>query len=188
MERVPKKQRKARKFHRAQFFSEKGLSTLQADIRLHRMPREKIEVIEQLGMVKNRLTSIPSRIFECTSLRLLSLCDNEIEEIPESITKLKNLAMFSMHNNNIKWISPRIEELTQLSGLVLTGNKRLPRQLEKNSRGLQDVREHVREIAEYFENVRRYHCLLWCIPQIDRSSVLWLPKDVWKHIAKFLIK
>lgn len=186
MEGSVKKHISDRKFYKRLFLTNKGLTTKSAEGRLNRLAQEKIDFLEELGMIQNKITSFPKRIFECNQLRLLSLCHNLLTEIPSSIALLVNLEVLSVYNNKIGFISPRIITLTKLRVLSLGKNDRLPLSLAKDSNQFEETQQHLQDIATHFTNVMACRCLLWCIPQM--SDNWWLPKDIWKLIAKLVIK
>lgn len=173
-----------RKFHTTLSLCDKKLTTRGAKGKLDRLDDQKIAELRELSMIRNRINAIPDRVWECRMLLRLYFCHNFLREIPDFIEFLPYLETLQLFNNNIGFISPRIETLTQLHSISLGNNDRLPVKLARDSGSYDETQAHIREIAEHFRNVKACWCFLWCVPQITH---LWLPKEIWKMIAKFVI-
>lgn len=173
-----------RKFHKNLALTNKGLTTRRAEGIMNRLAQEKVDELRQLRMIHNKITRFPSRIFECAELRWLSLCHNQLREIPDSIGQLEKLECLSLFNNDIGFISPEIGKLQRLQILSLGNNKRLPALLARDTVTFEETQLQLRRVVEHFKNVKSCYCFLWCVPRITH---LWLPKDVWKLIAKFVV-
>ena len=81
--------------------------------------------LEELHLVKQRITQIPKCIINLTRLKILNLSFNQIGVIPENIEFLKNLEYFDLRsddNNVIKMIPQSINLLRNLKVLNLSGN------------------------------------------------------------------
>ncbi|KAL7720018.1 Leucine-rich repeat-containing protein 33 [Entamoeba marina] len=70
----------------------------------------------------NKLTELPTVIFEITTLRTVHFSNNEIKEIPNSISALKNIEDLNLSNNKIKSIPLTIESLSRMKVLDLSSN------------------------------------------------------------------
>jgi GTPase SAR1 family protein len=72
---------------------------------------------------EEKLTEIPSEVFELTQLEILTLRYNLLTTIPETITKLQNLTVLNLRGNQLTTIPETITKLQNLSELNLSGNQ-----------------------------------------------------------------
>lgn len=63
--------------------------------------KEALLDLKSLDLSHKRLESIPSCLFELSSLEMLNLSHNQLTELPQEITKLKNLRMLDISWNHI---------------------------------------------------------------------------------------
>ncbi|KAI0013236.1 putative cell morphogenesis protein Sog2 [Xylariaceae sp. FL0662B] len=91
------------------------------------LPDEVVDIIknelERLALSHNRLSSIPSRFSECTSLRYLNVRNNYIREFPLSLCHLKSLEILDIGRNKIRVLPPEIAKLASLKVLALQKNR-----------------------------------------------------------------
>ncbi|MBD2214339.1 leucine-rich repeat domain-containing protein [Nostoc linckia FACHB-104] len=96
--------------------------------------REKIQEAKQKKLTeldltnwatkdKDKLTEIPSEVFEIKWLEVLKLRYNQITTIPEAITRLQNLTTLNLSGNQITTIPEAITRLQKLTYLDLSGNQ-----------------------------------------------------------------
>ncbi|MBD2336456.1 leucine-rich repeat domain-containing protein [Calothrix sp. FACHB-156] len=96
--------------------------------------REKIQEAKQKKLTeldlsnwqtkeKDKLTEIPSEVFELEWLKVLNLTFNQITTIPEAITRLQNLTWLGLRSNQITTIPEAITRLQNLTWLDLGGNQ-----------------------------------------------------------------
>lgn len=106
----------------------------------------KLEYLEKLYLIENKLTnlpdsicdlkelfvldarsnmlaSIPENIGKLRRLRYLELRDNKLTSIPESIGKLVAMERLSLDYNRLKNIPESITQLKSLEKITLSGNK-----------------------------------------------------------------
>ncbi len=95
------------------------------DEKLTEIPTEvwELEQLEVLNLSINKLTTIPESITKLTKLTRLYLSGNQLTTIPESITKLTNLTELDLSSNQLATIPESITKLTNLTELDLRINK-----------------------------------------------------------------
>lgn len=81
------------------------------------------EKIVGIGLVNEKLTSIPSSIGEMTSLRTLYLGSNRLTSIPESVGNLTNLEELDLQNNQLTSLPNSIGNLVNLQKFNLEKNQ-----------------------------------------------------------------
>ncbi|KAI1083761.1 RAM signaling pathway protein-domain-containing protein [Whalleya microplaca] len=91
------------------------------------LPVEVVDIIknelERLALSHNKLSSIPARFSECTSLRYLNVRNNSIREFPLSLCDLKSLEILDIGRNKIRVLPPEISKLASLKVLALQKNR-----------------------------------------------------------------
>ena len=80
------------------------------------------EEVIVLTLKRDKLSEIPSEIYQFTNLQVLDLSKNKITEIPEEIKQLKLLQELNLFNNKVQTLSPAIGELENLRILDLSKN------------------------------------------------------------------
>ncbi|KAE8222365.1 hypothetical protein CF319_g4425 [Tilletia indica] len=65
----------------------------------------------QLNLANNRLTMLPSALFQVENLRVLSLRGNNIRFLPPAISELANLKELSIGGNKIEYLPAEIQKL-----------------------------------------------------------------------------
>ncbi|CAD6940513.1 unnamed protein product [Tilletia controversa] len=65
----------------------------------------------QLNLANNRLTVLPSALFQVENLRVLSLRGNNIKFLPPAISELANLRELSIGGNKIEYLPAEIQKL-----------------------------------------------------------------------------
>lgn len=87
------------------------------------------ELIEEIYLKENFITSIPLWIFDITNLTFIHFGGNDIKFIPNEIYFLKNLEFFDISDNKLNEIPKTICELNKLRSLNISCNKicELPR-------------------------------------------------------------
>jgi len=79
--------------------------------------------VRSLDLSNSALTSIPSVIFESTSLRSINLSGNRLTSIPEAIGRLQNLVLLDLSDNWLTDLPNEIDKLQNLRQLYLQMNK-----------------------------------------------------------------
>mmetsp|Transcript_29622 Transcript_29622/g.73388 ORF Transcript_29622/g.73388 Transcript_29622/m.73388 type:complete len:143 (-) Transcript_29622:945-1373(-) len=72
--------------------------------RLSRVLEKNGSELRSLCLAGNKLTQLPSSVFELPHLQVLDLSGNMLEEIPAEVVKLKSLKVIDVTNNPIKGI------------------------------------------------------------------------------------
>ncbi|KAF2196484.1 hypothetical protein GQ43DRAFT_405030 [Delitschia confertaspora ATCC 74209] len=92
-----------------------------------RLPEEVIDVIrteiERLALSSNLLTTLPSRLTECTRLRYLNVRHNLLREIPDVVFRMPFLEILDIRGNKLKVVPKEIANLTSLKVLSVMNNK-----------------------------------------------------------------
>ncbi|MHA1671220.1 MAG: hypothetical protein ACTSV5_11695 [Promethearchaeota archaeon] len=91
--------------------------------------------LEELHLIRQKITQIPKCIMKLNNLKILNLSFNQIGSIPKNIELLNNLEYFDLRsdsNNVIKMIPQSISQLINLKVLDLSGNiiENLPERLK----------------------------------------------------------
>ncbi|NEP88726.1 MAG: GTPase [Okeania sp. SIO2C2] len=108
----------------------------------------KLTNLKAFYLRDNQLMAIPESIGKLTSLKELYLSNNQLMTIPESIGKLTNLEELYLSNNQLKIIPVSINQLTNLSRLYLSGNPLETPPIEIVEKGIEAIREYLRQIEE----------------------------------------
>lgn len=89
------------------------------------------DIVEYIDLSKQKLTSIPSIVFQCPNLIYLDLKRNKIEEIPTLIGQLKKLRVLNLSRNRLVRLPKEIGQLLSLKSLILNQNEivELPREI-----------------------------------------------------------
>jgi Leucine-rich repeat (LRR) protein len=89
------------------------------------------EKVIVLTLKRDKLSEIPSEIYQFTNLQVLNLSKNKITEIPEEINQLTLLQELYLFNNQVKVLSPSLGELENLRVLDLSKNplSELPKEI-----------------------------------------------------------
>ncbi|NEQ38623.1 MAG: GTPase [Okeania sp. SIO3I5] len=105
------------------------------DEKLTEIPTEvwELEQLEVLNLNRNQLTTLPESISKLTNLTRLYLRDNQLTTLPESICKLTNLTWLILSNNQLINIPESMTKLTNLTWLTLSNNqlKTIPESITK---------------------------------------------------------
>ncbi|EPQ31346.1 uncharacterized protein PFL1_00681 [Pseudozyma flocculosa PF-1] len=75
-----------------------------------RDPRDRQATLN-LFLAQNRLTTLPSAIFQLANLRVLSLRFNQLERLPPAIGELHNLTELNIANNQLRFLPAEILRL-----------------------------------------------------------------------------
>ncbi|PZC86982.1 leucine-rich repeat-containing protein 57 [Helicoverpa armigera] len=105
-----------------------------SNCKLKEIPIEALnlsEILRNLDLSKNRLTSLPDDISKFKLLKQLNLDTNRIETIPESLGSMKKLELFNVSNNLITFLPDSFAKLSNLKQVYLNNNrlKEFPTQL-----------------------------------------------------------
>lgn len=93
--------------------------------RLTRIPTEvfELEWLEALNLTGNALTTIPVSILQLRDLKSLRLSSNNLEVVPEWIAKLYNLTYLNLRHNQLKTLPDVVAQILNLTRLILSANK-----------------------------------------------------------------
>jgi hypothetical protein len=72
---------------------------------------------------EEKLTAIPTEVFELEWLKKLDLRNNQLRDIPDSISRLQNLSQLDLSNNQLRELPDSISLLQNLSLLDLSNNQ-----------------------------------------------------------------
>ena len=72
---------------------------------------------------KEKLTDIPTEVFELEWLEVLNLSGNKLTTLPETITRLQQLTSLDLSYNRLRTLPKAISRLQQLTSLNLSGNQ-----------------------------------------------------------------
>lgn len=81
----------------------------------------KLELLDELSMSANKLTSVPSTIIQLKRLKELDLNGNQISVVAPEIRLLIHLEKLYLSNNNLTQL-PDLSHLGKLEDVNLTGN------------------------------------------------------------------
>ncbi|MCP4352817.1 MAG: leucine-rich repeat protein [Desulfobacterales bacterium] len=70
-----------------------------------------------------KLTQIPTEVFELEQLEVLNLRSNQLTAVPDSISRLQNLTSLVLSRNKLTAVPDSITRLQNLTSLVLSRNK-----------------------------------------------------------------
>ncbi|GIK38178.1 MAG: hypothetical protein BroJett011_20110 [Chloroflexota bacterium] len=95
------------------------------DERLTQIPTELFELtqLEVLNLSRNKLIILPYAIGQLPNLTSLNLGGNQLTTIPDTITRLPNLTSLDLNNNQLTTIPTAITHLPNLTSLDLRGNQ-----------------------------------------------------------------
>lgn len=85
------------------------------------------------GKSRANITSLPSELFQLTSLTLLDLSQNSLTRIPREISQLSDLQKLNLTGNKLSDLPSGLDQLTKLNSLELANNnfKRWPNVLTR---------------------------------------------------------
>lgn len=78
-----------------------------------------LRALVELGACAMRLESLPARILELSSLRVLRLANNRIRGIPPEIARCANLERLDLSSNPLTALPAAIGDLSHLTHLLL---------------------------------------------------------------------
>lgn len=81
-----------------------------------------LRMLEVLRFADNKISQLPTELFDCVTLQVLNFNANCVQEIPEDISKLTNLTELQFSGNEIKVLPTGIEALRQLKTLNVDKN------------------------------------------------------------------
>ncbi|XP_071949140.1 uncharacterized protein [Antedon mediterranea] len=113
-------------------------------------PEELLELdkIEVLYLEGNKLTELPSTLFESLpNLRWLDLRNNQLQELPPSIGEHKHLKTLLIEGNQISMLPVELGFLKTLSGLNLRNNPLEFPPKEVTDQGVNSILRFLREIS-----------------------------------------
>ncbi|MCP4536731.1 MAG: GTPase, partial [Chloroflexi bacterium] len=151
--------------------------------------------LTSLVLPYNQLTDLPPEIGQLTNLTSLVLRYNQLTELPPEIGQLTNLTSLYLEGNQLTELSPEIGQLTNLTSLYLEGNQltELPPEIgqltnlrrlhlapnplripppEIAARGMDDVLDFLRALAEGSAVRREAKMLLVGEGRSGKSSLL----------------
>ncbi len=149
------------------------------DEKLTEIPTElwELEQLEVLNLSRNQLTTIPESITKLTNLTQLDLSRNQLTSIPESITKLTNLTQLDLSRNQLTSIPKSITKLTNLTGLNLSRNQltTLPESITQltNLTGLNLSRNQLTTLPESISQLTNLTGL-----NLSRNQLTTLPESI----------
>jgi Leucine-rich repeat (LRR) protein len=124
---------------------------------------QRLQNIEILYLVGNKIEELPDWIGELKTLKKLILFSNRIRKIPDSIRKLKYLKFLDLSNNQIEILPKNIGELKSLIELRLYNNKikQLPNTigLLKKIEIIDLHNNHIYELPSTLENLYKLQYL-----------------------------
>lgn len=105
-----------------------------SDYKLKEVPIEALnlcDILRNLDLSKNRLTSLPDDICKLKLLKQLNLDTNKIDTIPNCLGNMKKLELFNISNNLITFLPESFGKLSNLKQVFLNNNrlKEFPMQL-----------------------------------------------------------
>ena len=101
---------------------------------------------------EEKLTAIPSEIFNFAWLKELYLTNNRLTEIPDSITPLHNFSALFLSENRLSKTPDSITHLQNLSRLDLMDNPLVNPPIEIANQGIEGIREYFRSKTEEGED------------------------------------
>lgn len=102
------------------------------------------ELVEQLDLSGQKLTSLDPRITRLTSLRTIILDDNNFTEIPGILGKLPVLAEIEMSGNQIKSVPGFLKKMKSLRSLDISNNQMSAEAITK----AREMLEHVELLTD----------------------------------------
>ncbi|NEO57234.1 MAG: GTPase, partial [Okeania sp. SIO3B5] len=95
------------------------------DEKLTEIPTQvwELEQLEVLNLSGNQLTTLPESISQLINLTRLYLSGNQLTTLPESISQLTNLTMLDLYDNQLTTLPESISQLTNLTMLDLYDNQ-----------------------------------------------------------------
>jgi len=95
-----------------------------AKLEIERVENDQSKTIDLSGLShKEKLTYIPSRVFDLKHLEVLNLKNNLLTELPSQIVELKELRYINLSNNKIPQLNPNITLPPNLFVLDLSFNE-----------------------------------------------------------------
>jgi internalin A len=93
--------------------------------KLTEIPSEVFQLknLTTLYLHNNQIVEIPDEIAQLQNLTLLDLCYNQIVKIPDAIAQLQNLIVLNLSDNQIVEITDAIAQLQNLTWLNLSNNQ-----------------------------------------------------------------
>ncbi|MEH2205256.1 MAG: COR domain-containing protein [Nostoc sp.] len=83
----------------------------------------ELEWLEVLNLSHNQLTTLPETITRLSQLTSLNLSHNQLTTLPETITRLQQLTSLDLSYNRLRTLPKAISRLQQLTSLNLSGNQ-----------------------------------------------------------------
>ena len=83
----------------------------------------KSRQLRQLHLEQNKLSRIPTEVFQLKQLRILNLSDNQIVRVPKALGKLEQLDHLILDNNRIRVLPDAFGTMTALNQLQLSNNR-----------------------------------------------------------------
>ena len=74
-------------------------------------------------VVDNHLATLPEKIGESKTLRVIDVSNNELEVLPESFVKMKELQLFAVNNNTLRKLPENIGEMDNVGFLDVRNNR-----------------------------------------------------------------
>jgi internalin A len=132
--------------------------------RIEECKRKRLKELD-LGNTSDeeKLTTIPSEVFELKWLKKLNLNDNQLRELPDSIGNLQNLHALHLNNNQLRELPDSIGNLQNLSLLYVTYNQL--RELPDSIGNLQNLdilnlkNNQLRELPDFITHIQNLSLL-----------------------------
>jgi Leucine-rich repeat (LRR) protein len=143
----------------------------------------QMKLIQNITLYDVGLQTIPDVLFHCCHVKHVNLSNNMIRVIPDDIVEWVDLTCLWINQNKLNKITPNIAKLPHLIELGIDNNRDIPRRFIPYV-CMRDMEKRLASIATYYSHLTSALTLLWCGKQCKHI----LPMDIWKYIAKKVLK